>query len=34
MVVMWDGDAPTYLEIMRRAHPIVRRVLEDPELKI
>jgi hypothetical protein len=34
MVVMWDGDAPTYLDILRKGFPLVKRILEDPEVQV
>jgi hypothetical protein len=34
MVVMWDGDALSYVEILKKGFPIVKRILENPEVKI
>ena len=34
MVVMWDGDAPTYIEILRCSFPLVKQILENPETRL
>src|SRR5262245_33364291 len=34
MVCTWDGDAITYVEILRTAFPLVKEILENPDIPL